>query len=821
MLLLPLWAGAAAAGNWTPPARATGPAPLDVTYYRIRLSVDPAHQRIGGRVTIALRTGTLVPDSATEAPDSLRLDLSDSMRVTAVRRDGRSVPFTHHGGILAVSAGTSGGTPEVLEVDYGGHPSGNGLTFARGPDGPRIASYGMPYAAREWWPSHDVPSDKADSADIEVTVPGGLVAVSNGRLAGRARGPAGTTTFHWTERHPIYPDVVSVAIAPYATFSLSHVEADGDTLPLRFYVFREDSAKAREDVSILPDVLAFYEELYGPYPFADEKYGLAEFTLPSFREHQTVPSLGAARITGTHRYDWILAHDLAHQWFGNSLTPASWKDVWLNESLAQYSWLLWLEHTRGRAAYDSAVDRLVSRDIPGSLVIADTTDIRSMFSERTFGKGPLVLDRLRQVVGDRAFFLSLRRYAAGFAYGTVTTRDFETVAERASGRSLDGFFREWVYGSGTPRDRGRPDAPPRRPLSPDPLPGDEVRREPAPYVAAACRDSARRQFDFWLGDWDVVNRQRRPRGTGWGVTGRATDRVHAVAGGCGIVEHWRGTTAMGQVLGYSLRAWNPARQKWDLVLLWPRPDRPRFSTLEGGFRDGRGEFFRTVADTAGNEVRVRFTFSAITPTSLRWSDGISRDGGRSWPSTWIMEFTRRDSAAAPLPNGPTRARDRCTFPETRQMDPWLGEWEGEAVLASGDTVPARASVYEILNGCGQVDRLQLGEGKDAVQVYRVRTYQPDPGRWVEYRLDSRDGVIDRLEGSVEGDTALIETPESARGPWTGRQVRTRWTRIARDGVQFETAVRSGKEGWTGEWTVRLRSRSAGPGLDSSLFFDRR
>jgi hypothetical protein len=321
---------------------------------------------------------------------------------------------------------------------------------------------------------------------------------------------------------------------------------------------------------------------------------------------------------------------------------------------------------------------------------------------------------------------------------------------------------------------------------------------------AACQDSSQRQFDFWIGDWDVVNRQRRPQGTRWGVTGRATDRVHAVAGGCGIVEHWRGTTAMGQVLGYSLRAWNSAKGRWDLVLLWPRPNQPRFFTLEGAFRHGRGEFFRTVSDTAGNPVQVRFTFSDITPTSLRWNDGISRDGARSWSTTWIMEFARRDSLADALPNGPATARDRCTLPEIHQMDAWLGEWEGEAVLPTGDTVPARARSYEILDGCGQVDRLELGVGKDAAQVYRVRTYEPDPGRWVEYRLDSRSGRLDRLEGSVEGGTGLLETPEGADED--GRRARTRWSRIAQDGVEFETSVRSEAGTWSPLSTVSLRPR---------------
>ncbi len=739
-------------------------------------------------MTIALR-------GAPAAPDSVRLDLSDSLRVAAVRRDGRPVPFTHRGGVLAVPSETSGGAREVLEVIYDGRPSGNGFTFARGPDGPRVASYGMPYHARQWWPSHDVTADKADSADILVTVPDGLLAVSNGRLVGRSRGPARTSTFHWAERHPIYPDVVSVAIAPYATFSLSHVEADGDTLPLRFYVFREDSAKAREDFSILPDLLAFYERLYGPYPFADEKYGLAEFTLPSFREHQTIPSLGAARITGTHRYDWILAHDLAHQWFGNSLTPASWKNVWLNESFAQYSSLLWLAHTRGRAAFDSAIQSLASRDVPGPLEIADTTNIRSMFSGLTFGKGPVVLDRLRRAMGDSAFFLALRRYTARFAYGTVTTRDFQEVAERAAGCSLDGFFREWVYGRGTPDDSESPES-------------SAGRRSNAFFRAHAGErprlpDSSYHQFDFWIGDWDVVNRQRRPQGTQWGVTGQATDRVHAVAGGCGIVEHWRGTTAMGRVLGYSLRAWNAARKKWDLVLLWPQPNQPSFFTLEGAFG--------TAAASS----------SAPPPT---------RPGTRS-------------GSASPSPTSPPTPSSGATAPPgtAGRAGPRPGSWSSPAGTprpARSPTAPPRPATAAPSRDApdGRVARRVGGRGGPGLRRHRARPGPElrDPGRLRPGGPDragprcrcraglpgadirARSGAVggvpagqpgrgDRQAGGLGGGRRGANGDAGRRrGRGERRAVRTRWTRIGPDGVEFETAVRRGAGAWTPLWRVTLR-----------------
>lgn len=329
-------------------------------------------------------------------------------------------------------------------------------------------------------------------------------------------------------------------------------------------------------------------------------------------------------------------------------------------------------------------------------------------------------------------------------------------------------------------------------------------RATAQEEGSVCRTPEHRQFDFWIGDWDVVNRQRRPDGTVWGVTGRATDRVYAVAGGCGIVEHWRGDTAPGYVVGYSLRAWNPERRTWDLVLLWPQPEQPRFFTLEGEFRHGRGEFFRSATDPQGNDVAIRFTFADVTSDSFRWNDGISRDGGMTWSTSWIMEFSRRDPLDGPLLNGPTQTRGRCTFPEIRRMDAWDGEWEGQAVLSGGDTLPARARAYEILDGCGRMDFVEVGEGDRAVEVYRVRTYEPGLGRWVEYRLDSRHGVIERLEGSVDDETALLEAPEGAGA--TDRRIRTRWTRLTPGEVAFETAEWTSGSRWSPLWTVTLRPK---------------
>ena len=287
---------------------------------------------------------------------------------------------------------------------------------------------------------------------------------------------------------------------------------------------------------------------------------------------------------------------------------------------------------------------------------------------------------------------------------------------------------------------------------------------PASLSAQGACSAESRDFDFWIGEWDVMNRNRPAEEARWYDTGSATSRVYPVVAGCGVVEHWRGHTFGEFVVGFSLRAFNPQRGQWDLVLLWPNQGNPRFGALGGGFRHNRGEFFSQNVTAEGDTTYTRFTFSDITPNSLRWQDGSSSDAGRSWESSWIMEYSRREPLyQGALLNGPSVTTLRCPGPEYRGLDFLVGEWAGgvEPDSAEAEGMGVRSNITPILDGCGVMEKVTAVGQASAWEVFRVWAYERGSDRWVEYRLDTRWPILQRLEAEVP----------AAGAPWIFQTVR--------------------------------------------------
>ncbi len=408
----------------------------DVTWYDIDLKVDPGKKQLTGRVEMQ--------GVATVAGlDRVEVNFLDNMNVLSVLAGGKETAYTHQNHLVTVTLDSTVGAGEkfAITIEYTGRPDQSGFGafgFDSHKDQPMIWSLSEPYGARNWWPCKDIPADKADSVDIRITVPNGLIVASNGLL--RERTTEGEwTTFWWHEGYPITTYLVSVAIYPYMVYKDWFVYGDNDSMPVEFYVFPDHYDRLKENYAKTVPMIETFSELFGLYPFIEEKYGHAEFLWGGGMEHQTITSLG-----------WwgelLIAHELAHMWWGDMVTCNSFHHIWLNEGFAVYSEALWQESLGGEAALHNAMKYEAYKG-PGTIYVEDPYRDNVFDGGLTYAKASWVLHMLRHVVGDDTFFQILRTYYEDFKYKTATTEQFRDLCERVSGRDLDAFFHQWIYQS--------------------------------------------------------------------------------------------------------------------------------------------------------------------------------------------------------------------------------------------------------------------------------------------------------------------------------------------------------------------------------------
>jgi aminopeptidase N len=420
----------------------------DVKYWELDINVTNIEgEMISGKVTM---TSEAVVDNL----QSIDYDFHYSMNVDSVFMYGEPAAFDHQGSALEISLDQTynAGQQFTTVVYYNGHPPGGGFGSFAWDDHqgiPIVSTLSEPEGAREWWPCKDMPHDKADSADVMITVPDDLVATSNGVMVSDEDNGDGTRTFHWHVSYPITTYLISLAITNYQSFTDWYVNAEGDSMPVTHYVYPEDYDDAVEDLSITPSAIAIFADLFGEYPFFTEKYGHSEFPWGGAMEHQCNTSYGWNLIRGDHYYDWILVHELGHQWFGDMITCDTWPDVWMNEGFASYLEALWTEVMQGYEAYISYMRYNNSVDDPSGPIY----DPDYLFDPNTvYDKGSWVLHMLRGVMGDEAFFEGMYGYAnhPDHQYGTIQTLEFRDIMAEYYGQDLDWFFDEWVWGENRP-----------------------------------------------------------------------------------------------------------------------------------------------------------------------------------------------------------------------------------------------------------------------------------------------------------------------------------------------------------------------------------
>lgn len=435
---------AGAAGIGDPYYPALGNGGYDVVNYDLRIRYDPRTDRLSGQAVITAR--------ATQNLSRFNLDFS-GLEVESVRVDGAHATHRRDGDELVVTPATGlpDGSRFTVDVRYAGVPEPASLAglgaegFIHTSDG--AIAIGEPRSASTWFPVNDHPSDKA-TYTIAITVPDGLAALSNGVPVGTTAA-GGWTTWRWAERSLMASYLATIVIGEYRVNSTTHngrpmVTAVAESLPEG----TADRALARTG-----EIADFLAEKFGPYPF--EAYGgvvhnerLVSFAL----ENQARPVYSPGFFTDDARATGVVAHEIAHQWFGNSVSVARWQDIWLNEGFAQYAQWLWTEHSGGPSVdqqfarlYSSAGDRMwrVPPGDPGP-------DMFTSGGWAIYQRGSMAVHALRKTVGDDAFFRILRTWAEEKRDGNATIEEFVAHAERVSGRSLGALFDAWLFGTEKP-----------------------------------------------------------------------------------------------------------------------------------------------------------------------------------------------------------------------------------------------------------------------------------------------------------------------------------------------------------------------------------
>jgi aminopeptidase N len=419
---------------------------FDVIHYEFDWTLNFSAQSIQGNATIH-------GESSIQGLNTITIDLSNSMTVASIKQNKKSLSFTHQDNLLTIylAKNHKKGESFAVEIDYSGHPT-DGLYYDYHGSAPIAYSLDEPSDARNWFPCYDHPSDKA-TAELNITVPSEMMAASNGTLTDTTSNPNNTVTYQWQVSYPIATYLISVAATNYVTFSHTYTSGQ-EEMDVVYFVYPELLAHAKTDFANTVPQIEFYSEVFGEYPFLGEKYGMALIPGGTAMEHQTCTSFPARVINGEQTYDWLIAHELAHQWWGDLVTLEDWPEIWLNEGFATYSDALWWEHLYGMAGLKVRMQDfksiLFERYSGPHHAIYDPPQ-GYLFSAIEYEKGAWVLHMLRFVVGEDNFWKILKTYAKTYAYDTVSTDDFKSDCEEFYGADLDWFFDQWIYEPGYPR----------------------------------------------------------------------------------------------------------------------------------------------------------------------------------------------------------------------------------------------------------------------------------------------------------------------------------------------------------------------------------
>ena len=418
----------------------------DATHYDLALSYDPVSKKLTGTARISAR--------AIQNLSRYNLDFQGPLTISELTVNGRPASFTRAGAqelVVTPAQGLRTGGDFTTTVSYSGVPTkvddpALGLSGWLATDDGAV-TLNQPIGAATWFPVNDTPRDKA-TYSYAITVPGNLTALANGEPMGTT--PRGdTTTYRWAMRQPMSSELAMVAIGRYKVTSgrtpsgltnITAIDPQLVTAPAQAADFHDRTA----------DIVDWQQTIFGRYPFASIGGVADEVGVGYALETQGRPVYDRP-TPGVNPSGGLIAHELAHQWYGDSVTPASWKDIWLNEGFATYAEWLFSERSGGATAqrlFDETYAQPPGAEVWRPVMADPGRD--NIFHETVYDRGAMTLHMVRKAIGDDAFFTLLRRWPAEHRYGNVTTADFIAFVERLAGTDLGPLFQAWAFTAGKP-----------------------------------------------------------------------------------------------------------------------------------------------------------------------------------------------------------------------------------------------------------------------------------------------------------------------------------------------------------------------------------
>ena len=423
----------------------------DLKYQRLELELDPAQQFVSGTVT-----SHFVPK---QNISSIYFDLSNVLTVSEVKYHGTNLSFSQLSTKevkIDFPASISAATLDSLSIKYSGVPDVNGsagdaFTVSTQGGTPVLFTLSEPYGAQEWFPTKQSLNDKIEKVALKITTPSQYNVASNGKLFSETLLPNSKKLTYWQTNYPIPAYLIALGITNYTKIN--------DTMgnpPFPFvnylYPATTSNTTTMSNIAFTKNIMETFEQYFGPYPYRSEKYGHMQFGWGGGMEHATMSSMGAWSRS-------IIAHELAHQWFGDKVTCGTWNDIWINEGFATFgehlaNEKLLMTNAQFMTYLSNAISSITS-STSGSVYVADANlgNVNAIFDGRlSYTKGGFVLRMIKWILGDAAFYQAIKEYhdRPQLAYGYAGTTDLKNSLLQSTGKDFTEFFNDWIYGQGYP-----------------------------------------------------------------------------------------------------------------------------------------------------------------------------------------------------------------------------------------------------------------------------------------------------------------------------------------------------------------------------------